>query len=98
MSDFDSNPFADPDLNNPFKVRLGVGGEQCAAVNLIQCRGRERDGCASPPTSLPRGRSLVRKVRKGPRCGVALASEGAADTGSQASGGKAGWALTRFRA
>lgn len=21
MSDFDSNPFADPDLNNPFKVR-----------------------------------------------------------------------------
>lgn len=31
MSDFDSNPFADPDLNNPFKVSaprrgvLGVG-------------------------------------------------------------------------
>lgn len=23
MSDFDSNPFADPDLNNPFKVSAG---------------------------------------------------------------------------
>ena len=22
MSDFDSNPFADPDLNNPFKVSV----------------------------------------------------------------------------
>lgn len=25
MSDFDSNPFADPDLNNPFKVSKGRG-------------------------------------------------------------------------
>lgn len=30
MSDFDSNPFADPDLNNPFKVRRGAGRAVCS--------------------------------------------------------------------
>ncbi|KAK4816425.1 hypothetical protein QYF61_016861 [Mycteria americana] len=82
MSDFDSNPFADPDLNNPFKVRLGAAG----AVSLPRCRGGGRAGCADPraargrwgPRAFPRcvrgGRSLPREVGKGRRCRVALAS------------------------
>ncbi|KAF7250471.1 Secretory carrier-associated membrane protein 1, partial [Varanus komodoensis] len=36
MSDFDNNPFADPDLNNPFKVKKG---------------GEEGAGTPGPPTS-----------------------------------------------
>lgn len=33
MPDFDSNPFADSDLNNPFKVRLRpVGGHEPFSV------------------------------------------------------------------
>ena len=43
MSDFDSNPFADPDLNNPFKVRRG-GGEGRAACSGHPAAGTGPEG------------------------------------------------------
>lgn len=59
MSDFDSNPFADPDLNNPFKVSarprpwpaLGV------AVAVEALSGGSRD--AASPLAAPPARRLA---------------------------------------
>lgn len=52
MSDFDSNPFADPDLNNPFKVRHGPGGSSGDAARLRGGTGSAGGGRGEPPGEL----------------------------------------------
>uniref|UniRef100_A0A8C4V5P3 Secretory carrier-associated membrane protein n=1 Tax=Falco tinnunculus TaxID=100819 RepID=A0A8C4V5P3_FALTI len=64
MSDFDSNPFADPDLSNPFKVRLGAGRGRRATVRLARCRGGGRAGCAERKCELDRREQELDKLEQ----------------------------------
>lgn len=55
MSDFDSNPFADPDLNNPFKVSVvpSISRRRIASL-LVKTDKFIRAHCAHPSASLCR--------------------------------------------
>lgn len=82
MPDFDSNPFADSDLNNPFKVRLRpVGGHEPFSVprrgqSELHGSAASWGGRGTGPKACGGGggHSQPREVGKGQCCRVALAS------------------------
>ncbi|MGH0148892.1 UNVERIFIED_CONTAM: hypothetical protein FKN15_013350 [Acipenser sinensis] len=51
MSDFDSNPFADPDMSNPFQTQAGL----TITINLVMTLQGRKNNWPPLPEKLPVG-------------------------------------------